>query len=134
MYNNKLHIEIFILVFMFTVISLCILFSCYYISPNNYTLYDYNESYNNNYISSKEYTIKPNEQQKLKYSKYKNKKLRIYKSNDLANEQLSIIIENKFKSDNVCVNKNKLIKLVNSDLIIKNTSSNIFTITVNTYS
>ena len=39
--KNKLHIEIFIIIFMFIVISLCILFSLYYLSPSNYVLFDY---------------------------------------------------------------------------------------------
>ena len=101
MYNNKLHIEIFILVFMFTVMSLCVLFSCYYISPNNYTLYDYDS--NNNRAKSKEYMIEPQKHKKIKYNKYENKKLRIV-SNDV--EYVPIVCENKFKADNLHVNKN----------------------------
>ena len=126
--NNKLHIEIFILIFMFTVISLCILFSFYYISPNNYVLFDYNS--NEKYISTKEYTVQSNEQLKIEYEKYKNNKIRIY--NDTV-ELIAIVLENKFKSDNIYIGKNKLIKLINSDLIIKNTTSNSIKIQIETY-
>lgn len=129
MYDNKLHIEIFILVFMFTVVSLCILFSFYYISPNNYKLYDYNP--NNNDFIFKEYTIQPQQNKKIKYSKYQNKKIRIF-SDEV--EYIPLVFENKFKSDNIYVNKNKLIKLVNSDLIIKNTTDKSIKIQIQIYS
>ncbi len=130
MHNNKLHIEIFILVFMFTVMILCILFSIYYISPNNYLLFEYNDN-NNKLISSKEYTIDINKQLKLKYSKYKNKKIKI------LNEQMDcipVIFENKFKSDNIYISKNKLVKLVNSDLVIKNNLTLPIKIIISIYS
>ena len=129
MYDNKLHIEIFILVFMFTVVSLCILFSFYYISPNNYKLYDYDP--NNNDFIFKEYTIQPQQNKKIKYSKYQNKKIRIF-SDEV--EYIPLVFENKFKSDNIYVNKNKLIKLVNSDLIIKNTTDKSIKIQIQIYS
>jgi hypothetical protein len=127
--DNKLHIEIFILVFMFTVGSLCILFSFYYISPNNYVLYDMDS--NNKKISSREYTIEALKQKKIKYTKYKNKKLRI-----LSNEVdcIPIILETKFKSDNIYISKNKLIKLLESNLIIKNTTNTAIKVLVETYS
>lgn len=128
MHNNKLHIEIFILVFMFTVISLCVLFSFYYISPNNYKLYDYDP--NNNNFTIKEYTIKPQQHKKIKYSKYQKKKIRIF-SNEA--EYIALVFENKFKSDNIYVNKNKLIKLINSDLIIKNTTDKSIKIQIQIY-
>ena len=127
--NNKLHIEIFILVFMFTVMILCILFSIYYITPNNYLLFEHND--NNKLISSKEYTIDINKQLKLKYSKYKNKKIKI------INEQMDcvpVIFENKFKSDNIYICKNKLVKLVNSDLVIKNNLTLPIKIKISIYS
>jgi len=129
MYNNKLHIEIFILVFMFTVSSLCVLFSCYYISPNNYILYDFDPNLKS--MSSKEYTINSHKQKKLKYSKCENVKLGIF-SNDV--EHISVVIENRFKSDNICVDKGKLLKVLNSNLIIKNTTSQSIKVQVETYS
>lgn len=128
MSNNKLHIEVFILIFMFTVMSLCILFSLYYISPNNYKLSNFDP--NNKIISSKEYTIDIGKQKKLNYNKFKNKKIRIINN---ENECMPVIFENKFKSDNIYIDKNKLISLVNSDLVIKNNLSTPMKINLEIY-
>lgn len=129
MYENKFHIEILILVFMFTVVSLCILFSIYYISPSNYILYDFEP--NEKSTLTKEYTIEANKQIKIKYCKYPNKVFRIL-SNDL--DCVPIALENRFKSENIYVNKNKLIKLVNADLIIKNTMDHVLKVSIEIYS
>jgi hypothetical protein len=129
MYKNIFYIEIFILTFMFTVISLCISFSVYYISPSNYVLYDFDSSAKN--TLTKEYSIEPNKQKKIFYSKYPNKVFRIL-SNEL--DCVPIIIENRFKSENIYVNKNKLIKLVNGNLIIKNTTEQLLKVTIELYS
>lgn len=112
---NKFYIEILILVFMFTTFSLSILFSIYYISPSNYVLYDFEES--NKPTLKKEFIIQPNKQKKIKECKYPNKVLRIY-SDKL--DHIPITLENGFKSENIYISKNKLIKLSNSNLIIKN--------------
>lgn len=112
---HKLHIEILILVFMFIVCSLCSLFSLYYISPSNYVLYDFKDS--NKKTLTKEYTILPNKQKKIKMCNYLNKVFRIY-SDGL--DYMPLTVENRFKSENTYVTKNNLVKLVNSDLIIKN--------------
>ena len=128
MYENKLHIEMFIVIFMFIVISLCILFSIYYISPSNYFLVNFDSKEKS--ILTKEYTIEPNKQKKIKYLKYPNKLFRIL-SNDL--DCVPITLENRFKSENIYVNKNKLIKLVNADLIIKNTTDKLFKVSVEIY-
>jgi hypothetical protein len=106
-----------------------VLFSFYYISPNNYKLYDYDPS-NTNFVS-KEYTIQPNKEKILKFSKYQNKKIRILKNDD---ECIPLVFENKFKSENTYVGKNKIIKLVNSDLIIKNTATDPIQIKIQIYS
>ena len=129
MYKNIFYIEIFILTFMFTVISLCISFSVYYISPSNYVLYDFDSSAKN--TLTKEYSIEPNKQKKIFYSKYPNKVFRIL-SNEL--DCVPIIIENRFKSENIYVNKNKLIKLVNGNLIIKNTTDQLLKVSIELYS
>jgi hypothetical protein len=129
MYENKFHIEVIILVFMFTVVSLCILFSIYYISPSNYVLYDFEPNVNS--TLTKEYTIEPNKQKKIKYCSYPNKVFRIL-SNDL--DCVPIALENRFKSENIYVGKNKLIKLVNADLIIKNTTNNKLKVLIEIYS
>ena len=66
----------------------------------------------------------------IKYLKYPNKLFRIL-SNDL--DCVPITLENRFKSENIYVNKNKLIKLVNADLIIKNTTDKLFKVSVEIY-
>jgi len=129
MYENKFHIEIIILIFMFIVVSLCSLFSIYYISPSNYVLYDFEPNIKS--TLTKEYTIKPYKQKKIKYCSYPNKVFRIL-SNDV--DCAPITLENRFKSENIYVSKNKLIKLVNADLIIKNTTINTLKVSIEIYS
>ena len=64
-HSNKLYIEIFILIFMFIVISLCILLSFYYMTPSNYMLFDYNPD-NKRQFSVQEYIIKPHKEKMAK--------------------------------------------------------------------
>lgn len=125
---NKLCIEFLILLFMFITFCLCISFSLYYITPSNYKLYDFNE--NNKIVLTKEYTIGPNKNKKIKGLRYPNKMFRIF-TNEL--EYVAITLENKFKSENIYVNKNNLIKLVNSNLIIKNNTTATIKVTVEIY-
>jgi hypothetical protein len=129
MQYSKLWIEIIILIFMFTTCSLCSLFCLYYISPSNYVLYDFKES--NKKTLTIEYNIETNKTKKIKECKYPNKVLRIY-SNDV--DYVSVTLENKFKSENLYVNKNNLIKLVNSDLIIKNNTNKPIKVILEVYS
>lgn len=129
MENNKLYIEILILVFMFVTCSLCILFTLYYISPNNYVLYDFKE--NNKQTLTKEYTIQSNKQKIIKKSEYPNRVFRIF-SDKL--EYIPITLENTFKSENIYVTKNNLIKLTNSNLIIKNNQTEPIKVIIEIYS
>ena len=129
MYENKLHIEIFILIFMSIVISLCILFSLYYVSSANYVLYDFEPS--NSITLTKEYIIEPNKQKTIKSCRYPNKVFRVLGD---GIDHVPIVLENSFKSENIYINKNKLIKLANSDLIIKNTTGKTLKITLEVYS
>jgi len=118
MQNNKLHIEIFVLIFMFLVMSLSILFIFYYITPHNYVIYDYEPTIKP--ISTKKITIDTNKEKIIKYKNIKDKKIRFYSSDY---EIIPIMFNNKFKSENIYINKNKLILSKNSDLIIKNTKN-----------
>jgi len=129
MQYSKLWIEIMILIFMFATCSLCSLFCLYYLSPSNYVLYDFKES--NKKTLTIEYNIETNKKKKIKECKYPNKVLRIY-SNDV--DYVSVTLENKFKSENLYVNKNNLIKLVNSDLIIKNNTNKPIKVILEVYS
>jgi hypothetical protein len=129
MENSKIYIEILILVFMFVTSCLCSLFSLYYISPSNYVLYDFKE--NNKRTLTKEYTIQPNKQKKIKMTKYPNRVFRIY-SDKL--DYVTITLENAFKSENVYVTKNNLIKLSNSNLIIKNNQNDPIKVILEIYS
>lgn len=115
MNNNVLYIEFFILFFMITVSTLLVLFSIYYISPYNYTFYKLNDNYKMS--SKKNYTIQSNDTKKIRNNKYLNKLFRIYSESDV---NISTTLENKFKSENIYLTKNDLIKLNNSNLIIKN--------------
>lgn len=126
---SKLWIEMLILIFMFTVSSLCSLFSLYYITPYNYVLYEFKDS--NKVTLTKEYSIEPNKQKKIKECNFPNKVLRIY-SDEI--DFVSVSLENRFKSENLYLNKNNLIKLVNSNLVIKNNTSSILKIKVEIYS
>lgn len=129
MQYSKLWIEIMILIFMFTTCSLCSLFCVYYVSPSNYVLYDFKES--NKKTLTMEYNIETNKKKKIKECKYPNKVLRIL-SDDV--DYVSITLENRFKSENLYVNKNNLIKLVKSDLIIKNNTDNPIKVKLEVYS
>lgn len=129
MQYSKLWIEIMILIFMLTTCSLCSLFSLYYVSPSNYILYDFKES--NKKTLTIDYNIEKNKNKKIKECKYPNKVLRIF-SDDV--DYVSITLENRFKSENLYVNKNNLIKLVNSNLIIKNNSDNLLKVKLEIYS
>jgi len=129
MQYSKIWIEIMILIFMFTTCSLCSLFSLYYVSPSNYVLYDFKES--NKKTITMEYNIETNKKKKIKECKYPNKVLRIF-SDTL--DYVSVTLENRFKSENLYVNKNNLIKLVNSDLIIKNNTDNPIKVKLEVYS
>ena len=129
MENSKLHIEILILVFMMTTLSLSILFSLYYISPSNYVLYDFKES--EKPTLTKEFVIQPNKHKKIKACNYPNKVLRVYSTNS---EYIPVTLENRFKSENIYVTKDNLIKLANSDLIIKNKESDVVNVKMEVYS
>jgi len=128
MKNKSFYIEMFILIFMLITISLSILFSIYYISPNNYVLYDFSDT--NIKTFTREIIILPNKCKTIKETKYPNKLLRIYKKDV---NLIPVIVENKFKSENIYISKNNLIKLVNSDLVIKNTETTPMTIILELY-
>jgi hypothetical protein len=114
---------------MITVCSLCSLFSLYYISPSNYILYDLKES--NNKILTKEYIIQSNKQKKIKDCIYPDNVFRIYSE---SLDYIPITAENIFKSENIYITKNNLVKLVNSNLIIKNKQKEPLKIIMEIYS
>jgi hypothetical protein len=125
-----------ILIFMLTTVFLCIVFSFYYITPHNYTLYEFNNKKTKK-ISSKELTINSKDQLVLAYTDYDKKLLKITRPNQInaeENKGICTIITNSFKSENIIIEPNNLIKLNYSDLIIKNNSTNSMKITIEIYS
>jgi hypothetical protein len=127
-----------ILIFIFTTIFLCIVFSFYYSTPHNYTLYEFNKK--NKKLSSKEFIINSKDQLVLTYSEYEHKLLKITRNEPAINSEENInkgicsIITNSFKSENIIIEPNNLILLNNSDLIIKNNSNINMIIYIEIYS
>ena len=125
-----------ILIFILTTVCLCIVFSFYYTTPHNYTLYEYNNKKTKK-ISSSEYTIKSKDELVLTYADYNKKLLKITRSNKIKSEENSkgicSIITNIFKSENVTIEPNNLISLNKSDLIIKNNSTTNMNLTIEIY-
>jgi hypothetical protein len=113
---------------MFTTCSLCVLFSLYYVTPSNYKLCKISES--DKLLFKKEYIIEPNKKKKIKTLKYSDKYIRIFSENI---DFLKVLVENKFKSENLYISKDDLIKLVKSDMIIKNDISDKIKVTVEFY-
>jgi hypothetical protein len=127
----KKYIALFIMLFMLIVIILSSLFSLYYSIPNNYNLYDFDDKKSNKKTLTKLINIKSGESITLKYIKYQNKLLRIINEN---NNNINVIFSNIFKSQDLNVNSNKLIKLkYDSDLIIKNNDFNSINIKIELY-
>jgi hypothetical protein len=124
--DNKIHIKIFVLCFMFIVISLCSLLCIYYVYPSNFLLFDKSNEYK--IIKNIEYIIKPHKQIRIKNNDYTNKLLEL-----ISDERLQVLVENKFKSENVLID-NKLILLKNADLVIKNEKDSLLKCNINVYS
>jgi hypothetical protein len=126
MNNSKILITNIIFLFILIVLFLSISFVAYYLTPHNYILYEYNKKTNKK-ISSELLIIQPKEEHILAYSDYNDKLLKLVKENN-KNSGICLIISNYYKSENVKINSNHLIKLNNSSIIIKNNSNNIMKI------
>jgi uncharacterized ion transporter superfamily protein YfcC len=128
MFQNKIIIQYFVNLFMIIFMFLFFLLFFYYILPNNYYIYDIDT--NDKIINSSEFVIQKNEEKIIKYNDYKDNKLGFINDNS---ECINLIITNNLKSENVKINKNKLIKLINSDIIIKNNTPEPLNIKINIY-
>lgn len=126
---NKLYINYFIFIFMMTIIFLSILFSFYYLTPNNYILYQYN-TLTNKKTYSKKYLIEPSKKIILNYNKYYNKLLRIQ---NLNIQTTCIILTNNYKSENISIKSDQLLRLNKSDLIIHNNTTDKMFIEIEIY-
>jgi hypothetical protein len=125
---NKPYISYFIYIFMMTVLFLSLLFTVYYLTPNNYLLYEYDIKTNKHTLTFKtDYIIKPNDSITLDYQQYHNYLLRIINAN---NSNTCIILSNDFKSENIYIDHIHLLKMVDSNLIIQNSTNENMKITI----
>jgi hypothetical protein len=118
----------FVLFFMLITLILSVSFAFYYLSPRNYTLYEYDNKTNKKTLTEN-FVIKPKEEIILTYKKYKNNLLKIITDK----ESLCLTFTNFYKSENVVIDSNSLIKLNESDIVIKNNSNNNMDIKVELY-
>lgn len=101
---------IFVIITLFIVSLLC----AYYTTPNNYIIYQFDETKFSPVNKQTEYLIKPNSNQKINLSEYNKFKIKF-------NTETNIVIKNMLKSQNVLLNSNDLIEIkYDSDIIIVN--------------
>jgi hypothetical protein len=122
---KKLCIEIIIFIFTLVSFSLSSLFIIYYISSKNYELQTLDKSLK--LIKTKNFVINSNEQ---KIIKTKNYLFQVINDND---KHTNVIFENNFKTENIYVNHNDLIKTIKSTVIIKNDNDKPLNITIKYY-
>lgn len=123
----KKNINIFILLFTIVLVLIVICFLSYFLLPNNYVIIE-----NLNKIKNKEHIIEINLNKNTKkngdesnkkvilFNEIKNK---IIKININDNTNLSFLIDNNLKSQNLEVDKLIFIEIFDSDLIIINNNS-----------
>ena len=122
---DKKNINIFILLFITVLVLIVICFLSYFLLPNNYVIIE-----NLNKIKNKEHIIEINlniqkngdESNKkiILFNEIKNKIIKI-NIDDYIN--LSFLIDNNLKSQNLEIDKLIFIEIINSDLIIINNNS-----------
>ena len=121
----KKNINIFILLFTIILVLIVICFLSYFLLPNNYVIIE-----NLNKIKNKEHIIEINLNKKkngdesnkkvILFNEIKNK---IIKINIDDNTNLSFLIDNNLKSQNLEIDKLLFIEIFDSDLIIINNNS-----------
>lgn len=126
--NNltKIIVNYFVLIFIFIIFLIIILLLFYYLTPNNYSLINFDiEKYQQ--INQTEYTIKPYSNILLNHIDIKNKLLKF-------NQDTNLLVKNLFKSQNLYYSENLLLK-VNylSDLIILNDTNKEMNIKLTMY-
>ena len=123
----KKNINIFILLFTIVLLLIVICFLSYFLLPNNYIIIE-----NLNKIKNKEHTIEINLNENIqKNGDESNKKVilfneiknKIIKINIDDNTNLSFLIDNNLKSQNLEIDKLIFIEIFDSDLIIINNNS-----------
>ena len=122
---DKKNINIFILLFITVVLLIIICLISYFLLPNNYIIIK-----NLNKIKNKDNVIKINlnenivndgsNKKKILFNEIKNKIIKI-NIDDYIN--LSFLIDNNLKSQNLEIDKLIFIEIINSDLIIINNNS-----------
>ena len=123
---TKIIVNFTVLIFIFIIILIIMLMLCYYLTPNNYSLINFDiEKYQQ--INQTNYTIKPYSNILLNHNDIKNKLLKF-------NNDTNLLVKNLFKSQNLYYSENLLLK-VNylSDLIILNDTDKEITIKLTMY-
>ena len=121
----KKNINIFILLFTIILVLIVICFLSYFLLPNNYVIIE-----NLNKIKNKEHIIEINlniqkngDESNKKIILFNEIKNKIIKINIDDNTNLSFLIDNNLKSQNLEIDKLLFIEIFDSDLIIINNNS-----------
>jgi len=128
---SKESINLTISIFVILIISLLCCISLYYITPNNYILYNY-KIVNN---------IKPSKKINIKIDKYGEYIIKNYLNNfiidikiKIKNYPIKILISNFLKSQNLYILDNTLIQAINNSYItIINNNDKSINLTLNFY-
>jgi hypothetical protein len=125
--KNNNTIKLFVTIFMFLVIMIIILLCLYYMSPSTFLIEKYNLD-EFNILNTEKITMEPNGEILLDYYTNKNYYLKI-KSKKL--KKLNIVYYNTFKSQNVRLKSNYLLKSnFYADLKIINNSAHKTIVTI----
>ena len=128
---GKIIVNFFIGLFVILIILTFLLLVLYYITPNNYTIYQFDET---KYFLIKEYLLEIKPESNLNVmTPYLNIFFKFdSESNDNDTNEINLLITNIIKSQSLIYNKNELI-CSNSKIIIQNNSKNEIKINLGVY-
>ena len=123
---TKIIVNYFVLIFIFIFFIIIILLSFYYLTPNNYSLINFDaDKYQQ--IKQIEYIINPYSSILLDYNDIKNKLLKF-------DQEANLLVKNIFKSQNLYYSEDLLLKVIYlSDLFILNDTENEINIKLTLY-
>lgn len=133
-FNNirKYTMNILLGIFVISVLLITLLLLGYYLTPNNYMIYDYEKTKDNlKFIKEKEFILKKNENYKLSLE------LEPCTNNLFYNfdKETNLIISNIIKSQNITLSTNDLIKIrFNSEVNLINNSKEEIVVRMKIYS